>query len=842
MSVSIQKINQRLYRLSYESPNPKLDLNGVRLVDESKNIFFENNAAQVINNWEGLDSDKLTAYNKALDVFDSIIENASNEISIQDVSSRLIEGINKVRDAKKLERSLKVRKSKLQKPAETIGKAIEKSTGANQASINNISNNSLNNSNKAASVKEAKISAGIKAYNDLIQECSDIVECDRIVKHYSLTHNRFNIDKLITESSMSTYEKIYKVAKCIDTFNSPFINRYNAALETCWYGFKKNHLEVDNKTIVEAVTDYFIFNGGFTEVELEQIKSIRSISPVFTEAELSIIDYLDNETPEETVSRDDINYADEFYGNDTMYNTTVADAIDSMEESALEKIIGIKTEIDPDTVKSNDNLHQDILEFKKACANNADSVMNLSILQSFVSKICEYPYKKIMYEFNSILAIIRTTFIADQYEHEIKEVIALVRQLFKAILDGMPSQNEIELFRSTIEMERDDIKTRVSNAEDKESRKRLSEYELVLSNGIADIDAYIQSISDKEEDNNEYKFEDPMDDEDPSDGLKEMAAIILISDLVKSISEDAIDKVDTPDEIPVGVVDDSINKIIIGNIEKYSNDTIDAVTDFSITVPDIVCKEKLAEALIDYRDSLRKTRSSSVDYIRIDVLNDNIRKLQEDTKVYNTYSDIKGCIAYLMCIDELKKVNLKNNDKYFTEAMSFVNTLKLAMNNLRRKAVNLSEKEKSASSRLDSTMNSIMKTMDRKMTAQERERVINGRVLPSASQCLKIALMFAAAWAIQPAIAIIGALGMLFTTRKATLKERQLAIDEIEVELKMVERYINYYENKGDLEAVRQCEICQRNLQRQLQRIKYRMKVDFGPQASAERLAPIKSR
>ena len=102
--------------------------------------------------------------------------------------------------------------------------------------------------------------------------------------------------------------------------------------------------------------------------------------------------------------------------------------------------------------------------------------------------------------------------------------------------------------------------------------------------------------------------------------------------------------------------------------------------------------------------------------------------------------------------------------------------------------------------------------------------------------------MFAAAWAIQPAIAIIGALGMLFTTRKATLKERQLAIDEIEVELKMVERYINYYENNGNLEAVRQCEICQRNLQRQLQRIKYRMKVDFGPQASAERLAPIKSR
>ena len=35
------------------------------------------------------------------------------------------------------------------------------------------------------------------------------------------------------------------------------------------------------------------------------------------------------------------------------------------------------------------------------------------------------------------------------------------------------------------------------------------------------------------------------------------------------------------------------------------------------------------------------------------------------------------------------------------------------------------------------------------------------------------------------------------------------------------------YEDKNDLEAVRQCEIIQRNLQRQYQRIKYKMKVDF---------------
>ena len=46
----------------------------------------------------------------------------------------------------------------------------------------------------------------------------------------------------------------------------------------------------------------------------------------------------------------------------------------------------------------------------------------------------------------------------------------------------------------------------------------------------------------------------------------------------------------------------------------------------------------------------------------------------------------------------------------------------------------------------------------------------------------------------------------------------------------MCERYIRIYEDKQDLKAVRQCEIAMRNLQRQYQRIKYKMKVDFKSQ------------
>ena len=68
---------------------------------------------------------------------------------------------------------------------------------------------------------------------------------------------------------------------------------------------------------------------------------------------------------------------------------------------------------------------------------------------------------------------------------------------------------------------------------------------------------------------------------------------------------------------------------------------------------------------------------------------------------------------------------------------------------------------------------------------------------------------------------------MFFSRKNSQAKERQLALDEIEIELKMCERYIRLYEEQQDMQKIRQCEIIQRNLERQRQRIKYKMAVDF---------------
>ena len=323
----------------------------------------------------------------------------------------------------------------------------------------------------------------------------------------------------------------------------------------------------------------------------------------------------------------------------------------------------------------------------------------------------------------------------------------------------------------------------------------------------------------------EANFGDEDADSTDEDMIKEAANIIMIGNLLESICSNMLEST-------------TIDDIITNNIPKYNLDTIDALVDFANTAPDVINKDKFTEALIEHRDSLRISRGMNIsESIRIDALNENIAKLSE-ARSYPIYNDPSGIIAYLLCIDELKHINSEDKSLYFTEAMSFTNTLKLAINNLRRTAINLSEKEKAVANSIDGLMNSITRGMDRQMSAERREQIARGSILPSASKCIKYALVFAAAWVVRPELAIIGAIGAFFCNMHATYRERQVALDEIEVELKMCERYIRMYEEKQDLPKVRQCEIIYRNLQRQHQRIKYRMKIDFK-HADTSKVSPI---
>ena len=77
-----------------------------------------------------------------------------------------------------------------------------------------------------------------------------------------------------------------------------------------------------------------------------------------------------------------------------------------------------------------------------------------------------------------------------------------------------------------------------------------------------------------------------------------------------------------------------------------------------------------------------------------------------------------------------------------------------------------------------------MKSIENAMTNDRREAIIKGSVIPSFSKCLKIGIALAGvAHFVDPIVAVIGLVAGLANSKRLNRKERQLLMDEIEVEL-----------------------------------------------------------
>ena len=188
-------------------------------------------------------------------------------------------------------------------------------------------------------------------------------------------------------------------------------------------------------------------------------------------------------------------------------------------------------------------------------------------------------------------------------------------------------------------------------------------------------------------------------------------------------------------------------------------------------------------------------------------------------------------------IDNNKK-KLNNKKKSFSkgvkdkkEALSnsmgrMMNNGALAMQAMKKGIQDLSDKEKQASRTLDITFSSFQKAIERSLTSDRREAIIKGSIIPSFSKMIKTGIVFAGTAAfVSPVIAVIGAIGSFALSKSLTNKERQLLLDEIEVELKAVEKEIAMAEDNRDMKRYRQLSTYQRKLEREYQRIRYNVKV-----------------
>lgn len=174
-----------------------------------------------------------------------------------------------------------------------------------------------------------------------------------------------------------------------------------------------------------------------------------------------------------------------------------------------------------------------------------------------------------------------------------------------------------------------------------------------------------------------------------------------------------------------------------------------------------------------------------------------------------------------------------NKDTNLFKGINF-NSIKLSLDGLKKKAKDMSAKEKEFSRNLDTSVNKLITDMKNALISDRRESIIKGSVIPSFSKFIKLCVGAAGLYLINPAAAVIAAIGGFIASKKLTKKERALLLDEIEVELEMVEKEISIAESKNQMKKLRQLMIMKKDLERTYQRIKLNVRLgkDIMPGAT----------
>lgn len=226
---------------------------------------------------------------------------------------------------------------------------------------------------------------------------------------------------------------------------------------------------------------------------------------------------------------------------------------------------------------------------------------------------------------------------------------------------------------------------------------------------------------------------------------------------------------------------------------------------------------------IDYNDFCEAVRDYHYDPLQIDTL-DIDRKLESAKESKVELGTTRNVIVEKYCIETIEQI--------INEGFK-LSDVKLAWKAVKGKMRDLSTKERSLCQSIDAHASTFLNSMEKAIRSDRREAIIKGSIIPSFSRCIKLAITFTGVSIINPVAGLISAMGYFATSKLLNRREKQLIYDEIETELKVVEKQIQLAENDGDMNQYRFLLNYQKKLARERQRIRYNLKVNGRPIPSA---------
>lgn len=465
-----------------------------------------------------------------------------------------------------------------------------------------------------------------------------------------------------------------------------------------------------------------------------------------------------------------------------------------------------------------------------------------SKLKALVTKLYSKDVENIVEGTPNLLSYIRTIFILGTFAIPVVgPIVGIITFIADRFIALHMDRKNTEKMRQAFQAEIRATNKKLESTTNEETKGRLEEYKKALTDAYEKIDKYYEDLLSDEELDKKYDEDDDSDikggafgdfgddfgddfdfddDEDfDFDDMEDFEEAVRFIPLTLKIAE-SFDMT-----CPVKQFDQEKCHKMLNTAPSLVKD----LGDVSIKFPNIIDPNELRRAIDDTKSDAQIGNVKINMVERYDMQNmykDLSNTSIKESKASDIFTEARSLAVQTEIVRALNEVY--SACVYYspiTEA-SFTNSLKLASEKIKKAFTKMSDKEKEISKNIDVSVNNVKKSAERALEADNREAVIKGSVLPSASKLIKLTIVNAALGIlINPAVAVISTLGYLAVSKATKEKQRRAILDEIEIELKMCNKYIDLAESKNDLKALKKLYTIQRNLERQRAKIKFNLQV-----------------
>ena len=433
----------------------------------------------------------------------------------------------------------------------------------------------------------------------------------------------------------------------------------------------------------------------------------------------------------------------------------------------------------------------------------ADQEKSIGRFKNCLLKIYRKSPKNIIDETPHILRLIRVVFILGTFTIPvIGPALSLILAFVDHLLSSKINDKQTKELITALEYERKLAKEKLDK--NKGDKSDLEKYIKCLDRCIEKCDEYRDSITSNEiEGRDKYTSDDDDDFDFDFDDFKfESAKLVYKTTMLNMIMEAHND-----DKFYKNITSNIPHEIAKSGEDLY--DYMNILKEFGINVGEVKYLIKKDNDVSVTESTYLTTTTDRI--LRIPSISEFITEDQSLVRQFTAYKA-------LLDIEKIYEEGVIN------EAFS-MNTLKLIIQNFKKKIKDLSTKEKAMWQTLDANMSGFMRAVEKSLTSNRREAIIKGSIIPSFSKCLKTAIVVGGVTFVNPIAGLITAMGMYGSSKYLNRRERQLIYDEIDTELKVVEKELQMAENDQDMKKYRFLLQYQKKLARERQRIKYGLKV-----------------